>query len=302
VRPNTFRARLNRSFGSDIAVELSPGHNVFALLKRDEKRYYLERGVLARQRELRMSKAMPPPREQAGWLVSLLEHHSSLTNKLGQVMILEKMAVEKEMLRQSHPGFTWLELTDVQGKRPPQTLTWGREWSLPAAAFRLELPDWPPRGASKTTAWFWPEPRELLLAHEKLYARVSVPVGLTTPMEPTGRLAAKPVIESALWEDRELPAATGGTIKEKCLVVRVRHDPGRPVYVMLDPDRSGIGSEHEYFTAAARYTASFYRLPHIDTAHLIVIDVEAFKQAAPHVQFVPDERYQVPGMFVNPLK
>ncbi len=248
-----------------------------------------------------MSKAMPPPREQAGWLVSLLEHHSSLTNKLGQVMILEKMAVEKQTLRQSHPGFTWLELTDVQSKRPPQTLTWGRDWSLPAAAMRLELPDWPPQRTTKTTAWFWPEAREMLLAQEKLYARVSVPVGSTTPVEPTGRLTARPVIESVLWEDRELPAATGGTMKEKCLVVRVRHAAGRPVYVALDPERTSVGSEHEYFSAANRYTASFYRLPNLAIAHLIVIDVEAFKQAAPHVQFIPDERYQVPGMFVNPL-
>ena len=302
VRPNTFRARISRTFGRDIAVELAAGHNLFALLKRGEKDYYLERGVLGRQPEIRNHKAMPSPREQAGWLASLLDNHSSLTNKLTQVAILEKMQVEKDRLRQSHPGFTWLEVTDKDGKRPPQTLTWGRDWSLPAAAFRLELPDWHAERPSRTTLWFWPEPRELLLAQEKLYARVSVPVGSTTPMKPTGRLLADPEIESALWEDRELETPTVGTVKEKCLVIRVRHAPGWPVYLMLDPERSGVGSEHEYFAAAARSTASFYRLPNLDIAHLIVIDVEAFKQAAARVQFIPDEHYRVPGMFINRLK
>jgi hypothetical protein len=302
VRPNTFRARLSRAFGRDIAVELPPGHNVFALLKRNENDYYLERGVLGRQPEIIESKAIPRPREQAGWLASLLDNHSSLTNTLSQVMILEKMQVEKDTLRQSHPGFAWLELTDAAGKRPPQTLSWGRDWDLPAAAFRLELPDWPAEQSCKTFAWFWPEPRDALLAQEKLYARVSVPVGSTTAVAPNRRLAAEPVIESALWEDRELSGPAGSTIKEKCLVIRVRHAPGRPVFLALDPELPGVGSEHEYFTAAARSTASFYRLPNVEVAKLVVIDVEAFKQAAPHVQFMPDERYHAPGMFVNRLK
>lgn len=302
VRPNTFRGRLRRSLGSDIAVELPPGHNVFGVLKRNEKDYYLERGVLGQQREIADNKAMPTPLAKEGWLTSLLENHNSLTNRLSQVMVLEKMLVEKNVLRQSQPGFTWLELTGADGKRPPQTLTWGRDWNLPAAAFRLELPDWPIQRWSKTAAWFWPDGRDQLLANDKLYARASVPIGRATPTVPTGRLLAEPVIESALWEERELDAPAGGTVKEKCLVIRVRHAPGRPVYVALDPEQSNVGSLHEYFLGAARYTASFYRLANVETAHLIVIDVEAFKKAAPHVEFIPDERYRAPGMFINRLE
>jgi hypothetical protein len=197
---------------------------------------------------------------------------------------------------------TWLELTDADGKRPSQTLTWGRDWDVPAAAYRLAIPDWPLRRPSKTSAWFWPEPRDLLLAQEKFCTRVSVAVGSMAPAVPTGRLAAEPVIESALWEDRELVTPAGTIVKEKCLVVRVRHAPGRPVYLDLDPEFLGVGSEHEYFFDAARSTSSFYRLPNLDVVNLIVVDVEAFKQAAQHVQFLPDELYRVPGMFVNRLK
>jgi hypothetical protein len=302
VRPNAYRARLRRALGTDVSVDLPPGHNLVAVLKRNEKDYYLERGVIGRQREIVDNKAIPPPREKDGWLLSLLDNHNSLTNTLSQVLILEKMVVEKNVLQQDHPGFTWLELAGADGKRPEQALRWGRDWDLPAAAFRLEVPDWPLQRASKTTAWFWPEARDQLLANEKLYARASVPVGRTAPTVPTGRLAAEPVIESALWEEQEVDAPAGGKVKEKCLVIRVRHAPGKPVYVALDPERSSVGSEHAYFLDATRYTASFYHLANIEVAHLIVIDVDAFKQAAPRVEFMPEERYRTPGMFVNRLE
>jgi hypothetical protein len=302
VRPNTFRARLRRALGSDVAVELPPGNNLFAVLKRKERDLYLERGILGRQHEITDNKAMPPPRAKDGWLVSLVENHSSLSNTLGQLLVLEKMEVERNMLRQWHPGFTWLELSGADGKRPDQTVTWGRDWNLPAAAFRVETPDWPIKRASKTTVWYWPEPRDELLTHEKLYGRASVPVGQIKSRVPSGRLSADPVIDAALWEERDIAAPGGSRVKEKCLVIRVRHAKDRPVFIALDPERTAVGSEHHYFPGAGRYTAIFYNLDKLEIAHLLVFDVEAFKDAAPHLDFAPEDRYRVPAMFVNRLE
>jgi hypothetical protein len=302
LRPNVFRARLKRAFGTDVAVELPAGNNLYAVLKRKERELYLERGILGRQREIKDNKAMPTPREKDGWLVSLLENHNTLSNTLSQLLVLEKMELERNTLRLAHPGFAWLELTGADGKRLDQPLIWGRDWDLPAAAFRLETPDWPIKRASKSTVWFWPEGRDQLLVQEKLYGRASVPVGHIKDIIPSGRLSAEPVIEAALWEEREVDAPRGGKVKEKCLVIRVRHAKGRPVFVALDPERTAVGSEHQYFPDAGRYTASFYNLDKLELAHLLIFDVEAFKEVAPHVDFTPDERYRVPAMFVNRLE
>ena len=302
VRPDTFRARLPRTFGKDIAVELSAGHNLYAVLKRKEKDVYLERGLVGAQRELHENKNMLLPREKDGWLVSLLENHNSLNNKLSQVLLLEKKDIENDAIRQTHPGFVWLDLNTLDGRRPNRALTWGREWNLPAAAFRLETPDWPINRPSKLTAWFWPTERGSFLLEEKLYARASVPVGSVKPLRPTGQIGADPVIESALWEDREVDDPAGGKVKQRCLVVRVQHAKGRPVYLALDPERTSVGSEHYYFPEAGRYTACFYKLANIEIAHLIVIDVEASKAAAQRVEFLPEERYRTPAMFLNRLE
>lgn len=302
VRPNLFRARLPRSLNKEIGIDLPPGQNLFTLLKRQEKVFFLERGLLGLQREFKENKNIPLPVQRDGWLVSLVENHNNLSNRLSQTIVLEKTEIERDLIRQTNPGFVWLELTSRDGKRPDHTLTWGRDWSLPGAGLRLETPDWPLERPSKVAAWFWPQERDHLLLDEKLFTRVSIPIGSLSPVSPTRRISSDPVVESVLWEDRNVEMPGGRTIKEPCLVVRVRHQLGRPVFVMLDPDRSGVGAEHQYFPEAARSTASFYRLPKGEVVDLILLDVEAFKEAARRVEFMPDERFRTPGMFLNRLE
>jgi hypothetical protein len=297
VRPNHFRARLARGPSKETGLDLQAGENVFALLKRKEKDPYLERGVLGLQREITTNKNIPDPIDKDGWLVSLLENHNSLGNRLSQLLVFEKSQVE-DTIRQTQPGFVWIELATLDGKRPDQTLTWGRDWSVPAAGFRLGMPEWPVSRASKVSAWLWPEERDKLLAEEKLVVRATVPIDSSRPIAP-GRIGANPIIESVRWEMRDVETASGEIVKEKCLALRVRHTKGRPVFVALQKDRPDVGSEHHYFPDAARSTTYFYKLPRVEELELVLIDVEAFKQVALRVDFTPEQRYRAPAMFLN---
>ena len=89
--------------------------------------------------------------------------------------------------------------------------------------------------------------------------------------------------------------------KKTCLVVRVSHDPNKPVFVQLLPGGDSPqppAEEHRYYTAANQYTALFWNLPKQARYTLNLIALDDFKRvnaaAGRSVAFElppPDSRY-----------
>ena len=298
---NDYQAGILSSSASEFDVHMTPGHNIFAILKRKENKYFLERGVLSLQPEV-VKGCM---NERKGdWLVTLLQNERPIGAEARQQLVaFEKAAPESGRIRQTHPGFVWLELETQDGAKAGQTLEWGSDLVVPAAAYAVEMTGWP-GGHPKLTAWFWPRPWEDLLANVKpTERRIDIKNFVSAPDD---------LIESVRWEKRPVGVMTptGKVEMEKdCLVVRARYLAGKPVYIALREknDRLRVGSEHQFFHGAGKSTACYYDLPiTLKEVELVLIDVPLFKDAATQggtkVEFAPRVEIFVPPIFRDDIK
>lgn len=276
--PGTYSASIIAGPNSGVDLKMPTGHNLFAVLKRRENRtFYMERGILGHQKEVVDGKY--PVEAKDGWLATMLENHKFLaTNKIGQLITLEKLQLENN-IRQTLPGFTWLELAPVKGNRHEQTLEIENDWSLPTAAYTAKM-RWPDDRPSRLTTWFWPEERDRFLLNDAVLSRRKMKV----PFEADNNTE---VIESITWE-RALDR----------LVVRVRFPVEKPVAVALK-DYSDIATEHRYFLKAGRGTAYFYGLSAltIKEINVALVNIDAFKKEASRVEFTPDRDLDGPSIF-----
>ncbi len=286
IRPKTYQARLFRGDPSDsFKVLLDPGQNLFMVLKRENRRYYFERGVLGEQpevkRKVRSQRKGTRPDE---WLVSLLDHDFD-GNQLKQLIAFENTETKSSVVKQRYPGFVWLELSATGGELK-DTLRWENDPEVAAPAFRLEMPTWPNiKAQPRLSAWFWRSDREDLIDQPD---RIVYPLrlGKSIPKLP-GKLA---VIESAQWEN-----------DKKVFAVRVNHEPGRPVFVDFeDALRPGVTVEHRFYNKANRYTAYFRGLSEVRELNVVMIDLAAFKKQAERVVFPPRDDEPLPERITAP--
>lgn len=297
MAPGEFNAHVLRTSANPLVnVKILPGQKIFMVLNRTDEKLSLKRGLLAYQPETELRGEWR--KEKAGWTVSLLENENKNLNPntLKQLLAFEQQETEKDRIRQPVPGLTWLELDAVTGVRPDKTLRWWKDGNVPAPALRLEMREWLPNSQPKVTAWFWPEEREAFLANRNLVARAARPVPHRhkTEAEP----AELPVIEYVDWKEREIEISAGNKVKRDCLVVRVRHAKGKPVWVDLEQRAAGIGSEHHFFFGADSCTSYFYGFARPENANLILVDLPAFKAAAQRVEFSPDVSIKAPRLLV----
>ena len=296
-----YQAGILRSSSGEFDVNMASGHNIFAVLKSPENnKYVLERGVLGLQPEVSGKGFL---KERKGdWLVTLLKDKKPFGDEVRQQLIaFEKAVPETGPIRQSQPGFVWLELETQDGVKLEQTLEWGNDLVVPAAAYAVEMAGWP-GGNPKLTAWFWPRPWQDLLNQVKpIERRIDIKNFASRPED---------LIESIRWETRSVGIMTSAAkttkteIHKECLVVRARYLDGKPVFVALKEknDRLRVGSEHQFFHGAGKCTACFYDLPtKLEEVELVLIDVARFKDAAAQggtkVEFAPRGDVDVPFIF-----
>jgi hypothetical protein len=278
-------------------VQMSPGQRMFLVLNRSNEKLALRRGILAYQPETERRGEWR--REKEGWVVSLLESETRglKTSILKQLLAFEKREHEKDRIRQTVPGLAWLELEAAVGAKPDTTLRWWRDWTVPAPALRLEMREWPQNNQPKVTAWFVPDDRDGFFANRQLVVRASRTVPFRKKIGAEGVIG--PEIEYIEWKkDQEVEGPKGDYINRDCLVVRVRHPKGRPVWVDLESRPAGIGSDHHYFHDAGSCTCYFYGLNRPEDANLVLIDLDAFKKTAQRVEFAPDTAIAAPRIFV----
>ncbi len=297
TEPGDFNAHVLRTSANPLVnVQIQPGQKMFMVVHRSDEILSLKRGLLALQPEVAKRGAFR--KEKEGWLVSLLENENMglKTSVLKQLLVFEKQESEKDRIRQPVPGLTWLELDAQTGARPDKTLRWGNDGNVPAPALRLEMREWPADSQPKVTAWFWPEERDKFRAKTDLITRMARPLPFEQKFNPDA--ADLPVVEHVGWKEREIEGPAGERIKRDCLVVRVRHAKGKPVWVNLEDRPAGIGSEHHFFFGARSSTSYFYGLAKPSNVNLELVDLEAFKKAAQRVEFSPDVRIEAPRLFV----
>jgi hypothetical protein len=297
TNPGEFYAHVLRTAPNPhVNVELAPGQKLFLTLNRTNEKLSLRRGILAYQPET--EKRGEWRREKEGWVVTLLESENRglKTSILKQLLAIEKKEHEKDRIRQAVPGLAWLELDVASGTRPDKTLRWWRDWNVPAPAYRVEMRDWLPSSTPKITTWFWPEDREKFFENQEMILHATRPVPYLQKNSPDA--LEGPVIEYVDWKEREIEDPRGDRVKKNCLIVRVRHPKGRPVWVDLEHRPPGVGSEHHYFWSANSCTTYFYGMTRLETANLALVDLTAFKAAAQRAEFSPDVRIEAPRMFV----
>jgi hypothetical protein len=294
VNPDNYKAHvLQTSPNPKVELEMRTGEKLFTVLHRMDNKLSLKRGVLAYQKEARDRQTLN--NEKQGWIVSLFENENR-GFKAEQLLIIEKKEVDQDRIRQPLPGFAWVELDAVKGVKPQKILRWWRDWNVPAAAYRVEMAGWAPNRFPKISTWFWPQEDSEFLRNRALIRTKNYPVPFQANQQ--ALLENNALVESINWREAEIEDANGNKVKKDCLIVRARHTPGRPVWINLGSRGPNVGSEHHYFTEAASCTTFFYGLSRRDLVDVTLMDIVDFKNAAETVDFSPDGRIELPGLFV----
>jgi hypothetical protein len=227
-----------------------------------------------------------PRVEQNGWLLAVLQNKLEADRTLNMTVTLEKLfdPAERE-LEQIEPKEVWMELEPAQSGGGIVGLRWSGREEYPAAAWGLEVPEWPEDAdgnpvPARLRAW-WDKDSEAPDA-----ARLDrAGKDFDNPLDIRGRKVAEGgvdvVIESITIEDRRVPLGPDGPAS--CLVVRVSHAPDRPIWVRLkgiSPDNA----QHRFYSHAGRYTGVFWPLNEDQVRAgldaIEVVSVEAFRKLA----------------------
>jgi hypothetical protein len=229
------------------------------------------------------------------WAAAVFQNQLVGGHALRLLVTLEKRFERDERILQLvKPRDIWIELTPRSGTGtpPPFAVRWGYEETQPAPAWLLNVPEWPgepgtPNPATPVIRIWWnpdqaAEPAGLLERGGDFQVNLAPPGGRTIRLK-----SSTIVLESVRIEEHMVdtgprqgePAPPRDT--RSCLVVRLAHQPGQPVWVRprgLLPD----GAEHRYYTAAGKYTGIFWTV-NADQArqfltHIEVIALNDFKQ------------------------
>lgn len=206
-----------------------------------------------------------PNMENYGWLMTVLQNQLKPDRSMEMLLSLENRkdrAPKSGTLQQIRPRYTWIEVKP-QGTEEPIAVRWGDMSGYPAPAWSVNVPFWPSRsGAAEAakplvTAWWnWEEdpPRAATLKRAAGADFQNHFKGRETSL---GAEVDKVVIDSVTIEERPIETKPGVKEQVSCLVVRVNHPPGKPVWVQLD----GLeiqGQEHHFFAQASKYTGIFW--------------------------------------------
>ncbi len=277
--PGDYTAHVKNAGPQDIHIE--PGELLIFTLTRDprDQRISWQRSLFADER----SDKKIADGTKGGFLVALLQNQIDKDDTVRQLFTLE--TADKKTLREQSPGFVWIE---TKAKGPAQRaglVTWQRDFRFPAPAFRAEIQNWPMTESSDSVPdpapaaadlWWTLSPKSLQFS--------SMLEGVKVALDPRESLPIKHhfkgskndiIVESVGWEGTKL-------------VVRIKHDPQKPVFVQLGPlPNVEPSQEHRFYTAANKYTASFAGLANAKPAEITlnVISIEDFKKVAERVTF-----------------
>ncbi|MFL5246138.1 MAG: hypothetical protein ACJ8FY_29060 [Gemmataceae bacterium] len=281
LRPSTYEALVYNSFRQDVG--LTAGDRLLILLHRKQAQITYERALFANEANNRRK----PQRKDGDWLAGVLQNGYFPTDgSLRLLLTLEDMAnrqpPEGDLLKQSKPGFRWIELR-ARGGSFRTGLRWANDEYLPAPAWRINMTDWPLQegnapAAADLEVWWTRDPyppSHGILDHApgKQVEEVRVDDQTIT-------------VESAYVAERIITQAPNSRVKKPCLILRITHDSKKPIWARLVGHTGG--EEHDFFREPGQYTAVFWGISEAKAKKFTVdlTSLEKFKQGARnHVRF-----------------
>jgi hypothetical protein len=280
LKPSNYEALVYNTFKQDLA--LTPGDRLLILLRRKGNQIAYERAVFAREENNRRR----PRREKDDWLAAVLQNgHFATDGSLRLLLTLEDLSNRQpqdgDFLKQSKPGFRWIQVKP-RGGQEQSGLRWGNDERYPAPAWKINMMDWPVKDGNA------PAPAEL----EIWWNRDPLPPshGVLDHVENRTRENVRVddqsvVVESFFVPERIVSITPDSRAKKSCLILRVTHDPKKPVFARLI-GHSG-GEQHDFFREAGQYTAIFWGVDEVKAKKFRseFTSLEKFKADAHHVLF-----------------
>ncbi len=312
---NPFRPLREHFYRADVQsgrqkVGFDPGDNLLMNLRRRDGQVRLERRLSVEEyaRRAPVHQQATQDGRATEWQLAVHQNRherfpskTSTGNGLQVLAMIEstQVAPRREaagdaIVDQPKPWFQWFELASDQ--TVPTGLRWRNDFRFPAPAWRLHVADWPTKGgelAPPTLEAFWTAGGMTDGYVVKAHAPGRDP--LTEFRDVKSVDGIEVTIEGIDDEEREVEVAPGRTEKHHCMVVRLRHTPGKPVLVRLtDINKRNIdGEEHYFYQKPGKVTAVFWPVRSLREAAftLQLISVDAFKRQAMSVkQALPTPR------------
>jgi hypothetical protein len=240
-----------------------------------------------------------PFQERQGWRLAVLQNQQVAPEGLQMLTTLEAMPQRGEsVLQQRKPEETWIEVKPQGDGGAPVAVRWGNREGYPAPAWGFDVPQWPldPRTSVPVSpaVRLWWNPDQETPTSVRLDKPNDFQDALQVAPRGLGNREVKSVdgetitIESVRIEEHRVETAHARFEKMPCLVVRVRHAPGKPVWVRP----LGIGPpgfEDRFYARAGKYTGLFWPVTEDevkrDLAGLGLYALEAFKRDAKRRDF-----------------
>ena len=225
--------------------------------------------------------------EAKDWRLSVLQNQQQDKGGLQMLLSLEKTIDRREtVLEQIKPRDAWIEL-----RLPPETqgaisTRWSYLHGFPAPAWSVDVPAWPTYPGTTTPTrpvvdvWWNPD--------EEAVSAADLPISLllsATNRPVVVKNEKNVIVESMTVEKHHVEVERGVFAWRKCLVVRLRYDPDRPIITRLTGVEAA-GAEHRIYASANKYAGLFWlreneleTLP-ADAVRLRFISVNAFKEEA----------------------
>jgi hypothetical protein len=287
VKPGSYESLVHRQTQN---IYLESGDLLELALKRQGNAVVMERNLFGPENRYKLAS-----QELGDWAVSVVQNHvEQRTGQVQQLVAIEEKPVSFKtgnLLKQIHPGFMWMEV-QARGEKKPGQFRWHKEFTYPAPTFRLMTRDWPFKEGEQ------PVPAEVKVWwHDRPYPQNDayssylewIPAKYRYKRTIVGNTGTGFTIESIEVEEHKVsttPWFDDRTLK-RCVVVRIAHDPGKPVWVQLRGEKGSPGEEHHYYSGVNKYTAYFWGVSNPDTEglDLNVISLADFKKQTHEVSF-----------------
>lgn len=266
--------------GDRLLINVEPGKGTDILLKRRLSVEEYER----RKPEVRKPHLGGRDLE---WLLAVHQNqHDQLPGKTSTGNALKMLAtienwVDVEprdgILTQLKPGLKWFEL--VAGSEQPSGLRWHNVHDYPAPTWSLQVARWPRKGddllpPTLKAWWLEKDPTD-----EYVNLRHDPARDLKTEFQDIKQVqGVRMGIESITEELRQIRVDGLDPKLQRCLVVRLWHEPEKPIWVRLRDlaNRNIEGEEHYFYREPGKVTAVFWPVVRVQeepfTLHLHSID------------------------------
>ncbi len=250
-----------------------------------------------------------PAQEESGWRMAVLQNQRIDPHNLQMLATMERSYDHQESrLQQIKPQETWFEVRPSKDTPAPYALRWSCQAGYPAPAWSINASAWPSAPAtnvpSRPVLQVWWDPDQQAPAGATLQRDHD----FKTPQELTSRsvrvFGDDVRIESVQVERHVVETQPGLREAQSCLVVRLDHAPGKPVWARVAGLRP-LGEEHRFYKDIGRYSGLFWPVAPDEArealSSLSVISLNEFKREAKRRGFVM-EMDQLPTPVPNDFR